>query len=135
MKAQAGNVTLVAGLMTAVGGLVAAALVVGAPVLSTVIDAETGESGLPPDSRAAAHDPAPPAAVPMASRAASTQGAERSSATDPDQAQQAWLPGASTAAPWPFEQRAPGPQAAPGKKRPDRLSAPEGWPFDGSNVD
>jgi hypothetical protein len=31
--------------------------------------------------------------------------------------------------PWPFESAAPAPAAAPGRMRPDRLSAPEGWTY------
>jgi hypothetical protein len=30
---------------------------------------------------------------------------------------------------WPFESATPAPAQVPGKKRPDRLSAPEGWTY------
>lgn len=35
----------------------------------------------------------------------------------------------AVAGPWPFESAAPAPAKAPGKMRPDRLSAPEGWTY------
>jgi hypothetical protein len=125
MKAQAGNVTLVAGLMTAVGGLVAAALVMGTPVLSMVIDAETGESGLPLEIPSASSAPATPAASAPA-------GATLAAPEPIFQAQALQADSAGTAA-WPFEQ-APASQPAPGAKRADRLSAPEGWTVDGASL-
>jgi hypothetical protein len=36
---------------------------------------------------------------------------------------------AQAAAPWPFESTASAPARDPGKNRPDRLSAPEGWTY------
>ncbi|HWY73422.1 MAG TPA: hypothetical protein VNW98_07250 [Burkholderiaceae bacterium] len=36
----------------------------------------------------------------------------------------------AVAGPWPFESATPASAGAPGKKRPDRLSAPEGWTYE-----
>jgi hypothetical protein len=41
-----------------------------------------------------------------------------------------WTPEAPASSTWPYESRGAGPAGPPGVKRPDRLSAPEGWTYD-----
>jgi hypothetical protein len=92
---------------TGLAGFVAGALVVGLMAFGTNPDASAGES----------------LRVPVASRVEQ----------DTARVETAWTYIAdrpAVAGPWPFESAPHAPLGAPGKARPDRLSAPEGWTYD-----
>jgi len=92
--------------LAGVAGFAAGALLVGILALEHPHTSKAAESPRTLVSRAAAQDA--PRIEPI-----SAQAADR----------------LAVAGPWPFESAAPAPAAAPGRMRPDRLSAPEGWTY------
>ncbi len=94
--------------MAALGGFAAGALLVGLAAFERSAPGTDQSADVPIQY----HAPQP-AAEP---RVASTQ---------------AWQPSEiSPSAPWSFEAAPPQPRGGPGRKRPDLLSAPEGWTVD-----
>ncbi len=102
---QAGAIsTMLVAVAGFAAGALAMALVTSGPGPAPVV----GEAAHAPAAVAAAHDPA---SVPMLIE----QGSELPMRADP--------------LAWPYEAKAPAPAAPPGRTRPDRLSAPEGWSY------
>ena len=96
--------------LVALAGFAAGALAMALVSFGSSPSPAVGEAARAPQPAAAAHDPA---SVPMLIQ----QGSELPMRADPPA--------------WPYEAKAPTPAAPPGRTRPDRLSAPEGWSYDG----
>lgn len=106
-RAQSGGIFSTMNALVAMGGFAAGALLVGwvAFERSSSGTAESAQIPIPP------HAPQPAVELPVTPI-------------------QAWHPSA-VSGPWNFEAATPEPRGWPGRKRPDLLSAPEGWTYDG----
>ena len=105
-RPQAGAIST---MLVALAGFAAGALAMALVSFGSSPSPAVGGTAHAPQPAAAAHDPA---SVSMLIE----QGSELPMRADP--------------LAWPYEAKAPGAGAPPGRARPDRLSAPEGWSYD-----
>lgn len=96
--------------LTALAGFTAGALLMGLLAFNRHPMPTVAETGAVPVSGAASREPT------------ETIGALNTDSTRPGQADEALT--------WPFESGTPAHEGFPGARRPDRLSAPDGWTYD-----
>jgi hypothetical protein len=103
---QSGAMSSAVVALAALGGFAAGALLVALAAFERSTPGTDESAGIPVQY----HAPQPAVEFPVAST-------------------QAWQPSA-VSGPWTFEGGTPQPRGGPGRKRPDLLSAPEGWTYD-----